>query len=168
VLGSADPELVCRVNAQCIIKRVSGWTTASAGPVVRRVELIDGILWGLDPSGLANIDTRGWSLSIPAPQWSEPRAFWVDAGEAWVATEHSLVHYRDHAWLELASPISEPTALWGSRADSIWLVGKGGVAHFDGVHWRRLSLEGAFSAVVGRQDGELWFGGETGLFRAHA
>src|SRR5450432_2145811 len=28
VLGSLDPELVCRVNVVCIIKRTSGWTTA--------------------------------------------------------------------------------------------------------------------------------------------
>jgi hypothetical protein len=168
VLGSADPELVCRTNALCILKRTSGWTTAPAGSTVRRVELVEGILWGLDASGLANIDATGWSLSLPAPKWSEPRAFWVSAGEAWVATERALFRYRDRVWLEAPPPISEPAALWGSRSDSIWLVGKGGAAHFDGVGWRQLALTGPLNAVVGRKDGELWFGGEAGLFRSHS
>ncbi len=32
VLGGADPELVCRTGAVCIIKRQSGWTTVPRGP----------------------------------------------------------------------------------------------------------------------------------------
>src|SRR6478735_4679736 len=86
VLGAADPELVCRAGASCIIKRSSGWTTAPAGSLKRTVTLQDGQLWGLDASGISGIDAHGWTLVIAAPAWSEPRAFWATRGQAWVST----------------------------------------------------------------------------------
>jgi hypothetical protein len=165
VLGAADPELVCRVSSLCIIKRASGWITAPAGSTPRRVELLGGLLWGLDESGLANIDAHGWSVVIPAPNWSEPRAFWATNGEAWVATERTLFHFHEGVWSDMPPPIAAPSAFWGARADSIWLVGKGGAAHFDGQAWRATSIAGPLTAVNGRSDTELWFGGDAGLFR---
>ena len=166
VLGGADPELVCRAGSVCIIKRTSGWTTAPAGPAPRIVELQGGTLWGLDASGLANIDAHGWAVAIAAPAWSEPRAFWATAAEAWVATERELFRYHDGAWSNGPAPIAEPAAFWGARPDSIWLVGKGGAAHFDGHGWRRLSVAGPLGAVTGRSESELWFGGSAGLLRS--
>src|SRR3954471_3533567 len=65
-LGGADPELVCRTGAVCIIKRQSGWTTAPAGGSQRIVTLQDGTLWGLDESGIARIDKRGWAIAVAA------------------------------------------------------------------------------------------------------
>jgi hypothetical protein len=166
VLGSADPELVCRTNAVCIIKRTSGWTTAPAGSTTRVVELRGGTLWGLDASGLAKIDVHGWSVAIAAPAWSEPQAFWTVENEAWVATTSELFHYVSGAWSKEEAVITAPTAFWGLRPDSVWVVGKGGAAHFDGHGWRRLSLPGPLGAVIGRSDTDLWFGGDAGLFRA--
>jgi hypothetical protein len=165
MLGAADPELVCRANALCIIKRVTGWVSAPAGSAPRIVELQNGTLWGLDASGLANIDARGWALVMPAPEWSAPRAFWANSGEAWVATEKDLFHFRAGAWLREPVPVAEPAAFWGLRPDSIWVVGKGGAAHFDGQRWRSLAVQGSFSAVAGRADDELWLGGDAGLSR---
>ena len=113
VLGSADPELVCRVNASCIIKRNSGWTTAPAGAVPRIVTLQGGVLWGLEASGISGIDAHGWTLSIPAPAWSEPQAFWATRGEAWVSTEQELFHYREGKWLTVSSPVGRVASFWG-------------------------------------------------------
>ena len=166
VLGSADPELVCRAGSVCIIKRTSGWTSAPAGSAARRVEFLNGALWGLDASGLANIDAHGWSLAFPAPAWAEPRAFWVVASdEAWVATASELFHFHERAWSKAPSPIAEPAAFWGARPDSIWLVGRGGAAHFDGHAWRALTIAGPIAVVCGRNESELWLGGAAGLFR---
>jgi hypothetical protein len=166
VLGNADPELVCRVGSLCIIKRTTGWTSAPAGSAPRRVALIEGVLWGLDQQGLANIDARGWSVVIPAPQWTKPRAFWALGGQAWVSTEQSLFHFQDSTWSELRVPVAQPAAFWGARPDSIWLVGKGGAARFDGHEWRNSTLAGPLSVVTGRGETELWFGGDAGLFHA--
>jgi hypothetical protein len=165
VLGSADPELMCRASSVCIIKRSSGWTIAPAGPAPRVVTLQAGFLWGLDANGIASIDAHGWSVVLPAPAWSEPRAFWAVSGEAWVATARAFYHYHARVWSEERAPISEPTAFWGARPDSIWMAGKGGAAHFDGQSWRPLSIAGPLRAVAGRNDSELWFGGDAGLFR---
>lgn len=166
VLGSADPELVCRAGVTCIIKRNSGWTTAPAGPVKRIVTLQDGLLWGLEATGISGIDAHGWALVIPAPGWAEPRAFWATRGEAWVSTANELFHYRDGKWAAVASPVGVAASFWGSRRDSVWVVGSAGAAHFDGQRFEPIAMSGPLTVVRGRSDAELWFGGEAGLFRA--
>jgi len=166
VLGAADPELVCRVGATCIIKRNSGWTSAPAGSVKRTVTLQDGVLWGLEVGGISGIDAHGWALAIPAPKWSEPRAFWATRGEAWVSTANELFHYRDGKWQTVPSPVGVATSFWGVRSDSVWVVGSTGAAHFDGQGFRPVAIAGALQVVRGRSDDELYFGGEKGLFRA--
>jgi len=167
-LGNLDPELVCRANAQCIIKRNSGWVTAPAGPTQKRVLLEQGTLWGLDAAGISTIDAHGWAIAIAAPEWHAPGPFWATAGSAWVSSDGALFHYAGGAWQRVPSPIASPAAFWGERVDSLWLVGEGGAAHFDGQVWRRSTLDGPLSAVAGRPDGELWFGGKSGLFRLAA
>ena len=167
VLGSADPELVCRVGAQCIIKRTSGWTSAPAGSVVRSVTLQERVLWGLDPSGIAGIDAHGWALAIPAPNpaWPTPRAFWATRGEAWVSAEERLFHYSEGTWRVVTSPVGEAWSFWGARAGSIWVAGSRGAAHFDGHEFRLLKVSGPLRVVQGRSDAEVWLGGDAGLFR---
>jgi hypothetical protein len=166
VLGGDDPELVCRTNSLCIIKRSSGWKTAAAGGSTRQVSLQDGVLWGLDASGIAGIDVHGWALAIAAPAWSAPNAFWATRGEAWVGSERELFRFNAGTWTTLPLPIESVTAWWGAHSDSVWLVGKGGVAHFDGQRFRVAAVEGTLRAIRGRPNGEVWFGGDAGLFRA--
>jgi len=166
VLGSADPELVCRASAICIIKRTSGWTTVPAGTLRRIVTLQDGVLWGLEPSGISGIDGHGWKLAIVAPAWSEPRALWATHAEAWVSSEAELYHYRDGKWQTVPSPVGRVTSFWGPRPDSVWMVGSAGAAHFDGQRFQLAGIAGPLEVVRGRSDAELWFGGKNGLFRA--
>jgi hypothetical protein len=45
------------------------------------------------------------------------------------------------------------------------LVGNGGVAHFDGHGFRTAAVPGALRAIQGRNDAEVWLGGDAGLFR---
>jgi hypothetical protein len=165
VLGESDPELVCRSGASCIIKRTTGWMTAPAGPAARVVTLQDGVLWGLDATGIAGIDAHGWSPAIAAPAWSAPRSLWATRGEAWVGTEHELFHFQGGAWARLAAPLSDVAAWWGVRPDSIWFVAQGGVAHFDGHGFRTAAIAGTLRAIRGRSDDEVWLGGDAGLFR---
>jgi hypothetical protein len=165
VLGGADPELVCRTGVVCIIKRQSGWTTVPAGANQRVVTLQDGVLWALDASGVSSIDKHGWAVVIPAPAWSEPQALWATQGEAWVSARGQLFHYSDGKWQAAPSPVGEVSSLWGARRDSIWIAGSAGAAHFDGRRFSSLGLSGPLHAVRGRSDGEVWFGGEAGLFR---
>ncbi len=165
VLGSADPELVCRAGAQCIIKRASGWTTAPAGATQRNVVLQDGVLWGLDASGISGLDAHGWAQAIAAPAWSMPRAFWATRGEAWVSTEREIFRFHEGTWSRLPLPFSDVTSWWGRTAESVWLVGNGGIARFDGTGFRTSAVPGQMRVIVGRPNGEIWFGGDAGLFR---
>jgi hypothetical protein len=165
VLGSADPELVCRVNSLCIIKRRSGWTLAPAGAIERLVTLQEGVLWGLDGSGIAGIDKRGWATVIAAPSAWKPRAFWATAGEAWVSTADELWHFHDGKWASITSPVGAVSALWGASRASVWLAGAHGAAHFDGKDLRATTLREPLAAANGRSDDEVWLGGPTGLYR---
>lgn len=168
VLGGDDPELVCRTGAICIIKRQSGWTTAPAGETQRIVTLQDGALWGLDASGVASIDKQGWRVVLAAPAWSNPRALWATPGEAWVGAHDQLFHAVAATWQASPSPVGEVESFWGTRRDSIWIAGSSGAAHFDGQRWRTLPIRGPLHAVRGRSNGEVWFGGDAGLFRVQA
>ena len=169
VLGAADPELVCRSGAICIIKRNSGWTSVPAGTGARLVTLQNGVLWGLDATGISGIDAHGWSLALPAPAppaWVEPRAFWATRDEAWVSSAQESFHFHAGAWSRQPSPVAEAAAWWGTAPDSLWVVGSAGAAHFDGQAFHAVSgLAGPLSVVRGRSDAELWFGGSAGLFR---
>ena len=166
VLGAADPELVCRSNASCVVKRATGWTIVPAGASSRIVTLSEGVLWGLDASGVAEMGAHGWSSVLSAPIWSEPRALWAVRGEVWVSTKHELFRYHEGAWAQLPSPISDVAGFWGIGSDSIWMVGKAGVAHFDGYGFRFAEVAQSMRAVQGRTDAEVWFGGDGGLYRA--
>lgn len=165
VLGSADPELVCRVNSLCIIKRRSGWTLAPAGPNQRLVTLQEGVLWGVDASGIAGIDKRGWAIAIPAPSNWQPVALWATTGEAWVSTPSELWHFQAGKWASVPSPVGAVAAFWGSSRESVWLAGARGAAHFDGKTLRSSTLHEPIRAVNGRSDQEVWFGGDSGLYR---
>lgn len=163
-LGTIDPELVCRTNAVCIIKRNSGWVTAPAGNVRRVVQLINGNVVGLDASGISSIDAKGWKVATPAPAWQTPRAFWTSNQEAWVASDDGLWHFASGAWTKTAPPIAEPRAFAGTSGTSVWIVGKGGAARFDGKAWQRVSLTGPLTVVAARAENDVWIGGDSGLF----
>jgi hypothetical protein len=82
-----------------------------------------------------------------------------------VSTERELFHFLGGAWSALPSAVSGVTAFWGPRADSVWLVGQGAVAHFDGHGLRTAAIAGTLRAIQGRTDSEVWLGGDAGLFR---
>jgi len=163
-LGTVDPELVCRTNAVCIIKRNSGWVTAPAGSARQLVQLASGDVFGLAASGISSIDPKGWKTVIPAPAWQMPRAFWFSRDEAWVASDDGLWHFVTGTWSKSEAPIAGPRALWGLTSSSLWLVGQGGAARFDGAGWRRAALPGPFVVVSGRAENDVWIGGDSGLF----
>ena len=163
-LGTIDPELVCRTNAVCIIKRNSGWVTTKAGSAPRTVQLVNGNVFGLDASGVSSIDAQGWKTVLSAPAWSSPRAFWTSGSEAWVASDEGVFHFVAGAWSKSAAPIEGPRGFWGLAPSGVWLVGTGGAARFDGHVWQRLTLAGPLSVVAGRAENDVWIGGESGLF----
>jgi hypothetical protein len=168
VLGHADPEVVCKVGVQCIIKRLTGWTAVASGPDRPQVKLCGARAWALYPEALAQMTESGWQR-LPAPvPWKKPSGFWaIDERDAWVAVASAgqLYHYDGQRWSEHASVVARPREMWASSSDDVWLVGDDGAAHFDGTRWSRVrGPAGPLSQIEGISSQDLWLGGRSGLW----
>lgn len=170
VIGDDDPEVVCKVGDVCIVKRRTGWKTIAPGQGLGRIHLCHGDAWMIDAGGVARLDGDKWARLPPIPEgagketgwWADPQGTTVRVS---VASLGAIHRYRDGRWEKESCPIAEPGAMWGSSSQDVWVVGKGGVAHFDGQGWRKVKgLEGGFAHVTGRGPEEVWIGGDGGLW----
>jgi hypothetical protein len=166
LLGTADPEIVCRFGQSCLIKRISGWSKASAPNGLERVGLSLGTGWALAGTSLFTLD-KDWSpLAAPGP--------WRKADDAFVRGEHACVvergvsrlhHFDGRAWHSSPSPIPGPRSLWGS-ADSFWVAGDGGAATLQGEAFEKVEGVGSIAQVIGRSGRDVWLCGANGVFRS--
>lgn len=168
VLGHADPEVVCKVGAQCITKRLTGWKTVPSGPGEPLVRLCGPQAWALYPDGIAWMTDSGWQPLAGTPPWKDPTGFWaVDRRDAWVsvASTNRIHHYDGERWNEQASPVARPRSFWASAKGDVWLVSDEGAAHFDGRGWSRVQgPDGPLSEIEGTDAGDVWVGGQSGLW----
>lgn len=167
VLGTADPEVVCRPGERCILKRLSGWTDLDAPRDLSLAAIGQGVAWAVAGRQLLRGEKQ-WLAAAPPGPWEQPRALTVVGGDVWVigADRPELYQLDGQSWRTVPSVVEGPLALWGASRESLWLVGKSGLAHFDGKTWR--VVQGAppeLRTVLGRSDDEVWVGGATGLFR---
>jgi hypothetical protein len=167
VLGTADPEVVCVPADICIIKRLSGWTQVPAPLGLDAVAIHGGQAFALAQGQLLRLDGVHWKAAAPPGSFTAAATLWVLGDAAWVLeTGASGVHHFDGtAWRLLPSPVGTPTALWGVRAEGLWLAGHTGLARFDGRAFRRATATAArFDALLGRSETDVWAGGPSGLF----
>lgn len=167
VLGTADPEVVCVPGDICIIKRLSGWTQVAAPLGLDAVAIHDGNAFALAEGQLLRLEGVQWKAAAPPQRFTSATTLWVTGEAAWVIeTSVTGVHHFDGtAWRLLPSPVGTPTALWGLRAEGLWLAGHTGLARFDGRAFRRASsTTERFDAVLGRSETDVWAGGPAGLF----
>jgi hypothetical protein len=167
VLGTADPEIVCQPDDACLVKRRSGWTTIGSPADLTRVTLGEGVGWAVAGRQLLRLGA-GWEPAGTLGTWARADALFATRDRAWVVeTGAACVHAFDGAtWTAAPSPIAGPRALWGARADALWLAGEGGLAFFDGSSWRRVNEAPApLAAVLGRGEADVWVGGAKGLHR---
>lgn len=166
ILGTKDPEIVCRPGGLCIVKRRSGWTMSPAPAEIERVTLGDDVGWGVGGptfyrlgNGMEPLSQRG--------TWGRADALFALRDRAYVIeTEAAKIHVWEAGEVRIMpSPIPRPRAMWGASASALWLVGDG-VAFFDGASWRVANPPGGpFAAALGRGEGDVWIGGKGGLFR---
>jgi hypothetical protein len=172
ILGHDDPEVVCKLGDQCIIKRLTGWTMVPAGDERLWVELSGTEAWGLGEHKLVKITNDGWKPHGGRAPFDKAGGVWGDAeGEVWVsepATDR-LHHFDGQTWSTHTSPIAEPRALWGTGPEDVWLVGEGGAAHYDGKAWAVVAgLEGPLREIRGAPDGTIWAAGASGTWMGKA
>ncbi len=169
VLGYDDPEVVCKVGEQCIIKRLTGWTTFDAPGGLFGVVLSRKLAWAFEGQRLLILEAKGWRAFAERPSFEHADAVWGPSEtDVWVV-EHasSTVHHFDgKSWTRMASAVSGPRAIWSSSTTDVWVGADGGAAHFDGKGFRR--VRGAPEHVVivnGGPMGEVWFAGGSGVWR---
>jgi hypothetical protein len=173
VLGHADPEVACKADDVCIIKRLTGWKTIPAGPGTPRVDLWDGVAWALAPDHVARLagDATWDTVGASAP-FTQAEGFCVVGTELWVSepSMDKLHHHRDGVWSTTPAPTKEPRGLWASRPDDVWLAGREGLFHFDGTSWAHVrGPAGPLREVQGRvAENEIWAAGESGVWSRRA
>ena len=167
VLGTADPEVVCRPGELCLIKRTSGWTTLAAPAELTQAAIADGNAWVVVGQQIFRAD-REWAPIGPLGPWQKAGGLFAIGEQVYVLEpERGLIHLLSNgAWQSLPSPAGAPLSLWGAVPTQLWLVGTSGLAHFDGKSWRSVAnAPKGMVKVLGRNADDVWFAGASGLYR---
>jgi hypothetical protein len=168
VLGTAEPEIVCRPGDVCLVKRRSGWSSVAAPADIQRVVLGGGVGWAVAGQTLLRLGAEAWEAVGAKGSWQSADALFATRGKAWIVeTSAGRLHTFDgSAWNVVTAPLAHPRALWGATDQALWLAGDEGLALFDGAAWHRvLDAPAPLSAVLGRSANDVWIGGAGGLFR---
>jgi len=168
VLGTADPEVVCRPGDLCLVKRLSGWTRLPAPEDLVRVAIAGGVGYAIGGKQVLREEGKEWMAVGPPGPWEEAGQLSVTGSEVYVLepARRLIHHLRSSGWSSRESPVGAPSAVWGATPDALWLVGQRGVAYFDGHRWMLVeSAPPDTSTVLGRSAEDVWFGGRSGLFR---
>jgi hypothetical protein len=171
VLGYDDPEVVCKVGEQCIIKRLTGWTTVDAPKGRPEVVLASKRAWAFEGASILQLDKdkEGFRPLAEKTTFTRASGLWAaSATDIWVseASADALHRFDGKEWKREASPVAGPHALWATGPNDIWLAGDGGAAHFDGKSWSRVKgASDAVSEVTGRSADEVWLAGKSGVWR---
>jgi hypothetical protein len=166
LLGTADPEIVCRPGDRCLIKTVNGWAKASSPNGLERVGLSIGGGWGIAGKSFFKLE-KDWR-ALPSGGWVKGDDGFVRDGQACVV-EHDasrLHHFDGAAWHASPAPVAGPRSLWGN-AETLWIGGDGGAAAFSDGRFR--VLNGAPRHVVqvlGRARNDVWLCSADGVFHA--
>lgn len=166
LLGTADPEIVCRVGQSCLIKTISGWAKASAPSGLERVGLSLGNGWAIAGTSFYHLRKDWQKIAAPGP--------WQKADDAFVRGEHACVverqssklhHFDGSAWHSSPSPVSGPRSVWGSE-DSLWIAGDGGAASLEGETFQKVPGITRVAQVLGRSSKDVWLCSDSGLYRS--
>lgn len=165
LLGTADPEIVCRLGESCLIKRVSGWAKASAPIGLSRVGLSLGNGWAIAGKTLFNLGKDWQAVAAPGPWQSADDAFVRGAEACVVERDASRLHHFDgQAWHSSPSPVAGPRSVWGS-AESLWIGGDGGAAVFADGAFHKLAPALHVAQVLGRNANDVWLCTSEGVYR---
>ncbi len=174
VLGHADPEVVCKMGANCIIKRRSGWKLYDppAMTAIPEVELCGTQPWAFEGKQIWKVTDTAFQPLAAAPTFTKAEGLWAVAeNDIWVVERSpaGVHHFDGSKWSSARAPIDGPRAVWASGPSDVWIAGDGGAARFDGKAWSVVSdLPKNLVTVNGTSPTEIWLGGEGGLFRRRA
>ena len=112
----------------------------------------DGTTWSATPTGLKLTEAM-WA-SATNDVWAS--GIGLDGGGA-------VVHGDGHAFgAPVSLPIGEAMDLWGTSANDVYVVGNGGLMHFDGQSWTPVAgAQG--SSIAGTAADDIWVGSYDGV-----
>ncbi|HVY27834.1 MAG TPA: hypothetical protein VHB79_14865 [Polyangiaceae bacterium] len=168
LLGTADPEIVCRPGQSCLIKSVTGWAKASAPVGLERVGLSLGSGWAIAGRNFYVLQ-KDWQLLPGAGPWQKAEHAFVRGDHACVVERAAsrLHHFDGKAWHSSPSPVAGPRSLWGTD-DALWIGGDGGAAVLkDGV-FQAVGGVKHVAQVLGRSASDVWLCSSDGVYRARA
>jgi hypothetical protein len=166
LLGTLDPEIVCRLGESCLIKRVSGWTKASAPAGLSHVGLSLGHGWAIAGKTLFNLGKDWQAVTAPGP-WQKADDAFVRGAEACVV-EHDasrLHHFDGRAWHSSPAPVAGPRSVFGTD-ESLWIGGDGGAAVFVDGAFQKVAPALHVAEVRGRSAADVWLCTSEGVYRA--
>jgi hypothetical protein len=169
VLGFDDPELVCRPRELCLVKRTTGWGRVAAHDAPARIVVRAGSAFALHAGHIERLGETGWVALEPARQFARPSDVWLaPSGDLWVtdASAGGLFRLRGAHWEAVASPISEPRAIFGRSDTAVYVAGANGAAEFDGTRFHCVrGVPGPLhlALLVGN---EIWLAGASGVYRS--
>ena len=167
ILGHDDPEVVCKLGDECIIKRLTGWTMVPSPQVLHHVAIAGGSAFAVGANSALRIDDKdkAWRKISDTVPWKEASGLWASPnGMLWVCSGEQVHHWDRTRWTSVRVPLKVTRGIWGRAPDDIWIVGRDGVAHHDGDRWRKLRTPiGAFEDVTGTAD-ETWVAGRSGVW----
>jgi hypothetical protein len=165
LLGTADPEIVCRAGMSCLIKTIRGWAKASVPAGLTRVGLSIGGGWAIAGPTFYKLE-KDW-VALPAGTWKKASdAFRRDDRACVVEHEASRMHHFDgKVWHSSASPVSGPRSLWGA-ADSMWLAGDAGAMVLRDGAFQSANAPKQVVQVLGRSATDVWLCSAQGVFRS--
>ncbi len=166
LLGTADPEIVCRPGQSCLIKTINGWAKASAPPGIERVGLSLGNGWAVAGKTFFNLK-KDWQPLAAAGPWQKADDAFVRGEQACVVERSAskLHHWDGSTWRSSPAPVAGPRSLWASQ-DSVWVAGDGGVATLEGDAFQKVSGVTRVAQVLGRTSQDVWLCADSGLYRS--
>jgi hypothetical protein len=166
LLGTADPEIVCRPGQSCLIKTVRGWAKASAPVGIERVGLSLGSGWAIAGRTFFHLAKDWVPVAQPGP-WQRASDAFVRGEQACVVEQATskLHHHDGTSWHSSPSPINGPRSVWGSE-DSLWIAGDGGAATLEGEKFQKVDGIATIAQVLGRSGKDVWLCGATGVHRS--
>jgi hypothetical protein len=122
-------------------------------------------VWTAGNAGLLHWDGTTWTVVYSGINLYG--ASGVAADDVWIAgcvapcsssSDGRVVHWDGVAFEQVANPPVRPRAILALAADSVWVGGLGGAAHWDGTGWKLYDQPDGVTMLAGRSPDNVWAG----------
>lgn len=185
-----SPVVRAPVNGSWVDTDATVWAVGDAGLVLRKkrdegwetIDLRDPAdfsgVWGTGAEDvwiaagakvLHYLNGKTTEFPIAKRKLYRPALWGFSAADIWLAASSgygpgAVLHWDGTQWGEVRIPGAEHEsfqAVWGSRADDVWVAGYQACFHWDGGRWTR--FDGGAYAIWGRAANDVWLGGGKGV-----